>query len=320
MVLPVKEAGLTDWLRGILGTDPKKREAERFLKSDDPAKWDASLRRQIQDPNFASWVQKLTPDPKLRKHVKSLHALATGKVVANVEGSSGKKYDLKKLPGGGVGCTCRDWHYRGSVDKAYKCKHIKAYESGRTKVSTVESNMAAFAKELEALMSEERAAADTEFTNAQGDPDDSQAHSDLLAGEGAHAVREYAGEATEDPDVIAGTNKWAAFSVALMEKTSARLNRNERDSLEAQYAAVGASAAPLAGMASNLVSQGRLIPKGMKPLRYLAGTTAGGAIFSGAIPAVQKRLADSAEDKADERRRRTRISKGLKAYHAGRGA
>lgn len=319
MSSPVKEAGLVDWLRGIFTADPKKREAERFIKSDDPAKWDATLRRQIQDPNFASWVQKLTPDPKLRVHVKSLHDMSQGPVVANIEGSSGKKYDLKKLPGGRLGCTCRDWHYKGSVDPNHKCKHIRAFESGRTKVST-ESSMSAFAKELEALMSEERAAADAEYQSAQGEAEDSQEHGDLLAGEGAHTVQEYAGEATEDPDVIVGTNKWASFNLALMEKLAARLNKAERDNLEAQYAAVGASAAPLAGMASNLLSQGRLIPKGIKPWRYLAGTTAGGAIFSGAIPSVQKRLADAAEDKASERVRRKRISKALAAYHAGRVA
>lgn len=97
-------------------------------------RWDR-LVRWSHSPDF---VRELNihpeSDKKLVLHTLSMHQLRRGKPLGKVKSSTtpGKSYEIRELPRG-VGCTCPDWRYRGSVNPGYSCKHIRAHEEGKAK-------------------------------------------------------------------------------------------------------------------------------------------------------------------------------------------
>ena len=307
-----KEAGLMAWLRGVFAKNPSRGEARDFLEQTGSMKWDTTFASRVKDPQFVQSVIQLSDDPKLKQHVRSMHQLENGQVLANIEGSTGKKYDVKRLPGGKLGCTCNDWRYNGAHQSSYQCKHIRAYKEGKLKVgnSSFDDSMKAFSDTLSKTVGESLYQHDQSWKNVLGDPAATQSEDDLLVGEGAHTGREYTEDANSEPGYVAAS-KWAAFRMEL-EKSAGKLTRDEQDRLDRQYTLIGAASLPAVGMVSNLISRGKPFPAGTKPLRYLAGQTAGGAILAGAIPALRERLKTRAEEQSDERRRQLRISQGLK--------
>lgn len=168
--------GSGNWLRGVVGqltgtSKPQPNTAKKFLASSDPTKWDSMIRNHVGSKRFVKDMLEATDDPTLKQHIVSMYELQHAPVVANIVGSSGKVYDVKKLPDGHLGCTCEDWRYRGSIDPGYKCKHIRAFEDGRTKVATTPfaAQMSSFTRELGNILSQERMNADQSWMNSQGD-------------------------------------------------------------------------------------------------------------------------------------------------------
>lgn len=153
----IKQSPREPWLQitDFFRREPKKQRtiAAQFLASEDKDKWQKLL-PQVQNPEFVRQLGKIKGvDPDLVLHAQSLHVLNKSPVKANIKGSTGKVYDVKKLPGGTLGCTCNDWRYKGSINPGYECKHIRAYKDGKVKVgmNSFSQSLRAFNEELEAI-------------------------------------------------------------------------------------------------------------------------------------------------------------------------
>lgn len=89
--------------------------------------WGA-FEKNMRSPRFvAEVVRHPESDEKLKDYVRANNQyMRSKKVVANVpSSSSGKVHQVKRLPDGRMGCSCKDWQYKGSWSGA-DCKHIKA--------------------------------------------------------------------------------------------------------------------------------------------------------------------------------------------------
>jgi hypothetical protein len=137
-----KIAGIKDWWRSFLdlfkskGQDDKtqRRVDYHFSSKAGPDKWNKFI-RNAQDPKFVEQIAKHDQaDPKLIQHAKSMHDLMKGTTTGKIKSSRlpGRTYEIHKIPGG-LGCTCPDWRYKGSVTPGYECKHIKAHKAGKVK-------------------------------------------------------------------------------------------------------------------------------------------------------------------------------------------
>ena len=79
-------------------------------------------------------------DEKLKKYVKEYGAYVTSRnVVKKVPSltSPSASYEVKKLPSGRLGCGCKDWQFKHSINGT-DCKHIKALKT-MEKVSSEEA-------------------------------------------------------------------------------------------------------------------------------------------------------------------------------------
>jgi hypothetical protein len=131
----------------------KRRAEYHFSPKAGTEKW-KGFPRNASSKEFVKRIQAHPDaDPKLKMHVQSLHDLSKGKTVAKIQSSSGagKKYEVRKLKGGGVGCTCSDWRYKGSVTPGYECKHIRAAKAGLTKAAALNTTTKAFFDEMRAI-------------------------------------------------------------------------------------------------------------------------------------------------------------------------
>lgn len=106
----------------------------------------ADFEDHLHRPEFRKEVFKNTDDKKLKKYTKNVGGVRESKDLhAYVQSSSDKRkdYQIKKLPGGRLGCTCKDWQYIHSV-KNTDCKHIKRYKQylqGKVKESSMDLAM-----------------------------------------------------------------------------------------------------------------------------------------------------------------------------------
>jgi len=146
------------WQKALDFFGGEKRRAKRrteylFSPKAGPDKW-RNLPRNASSSEFVKRV-KAHPDAdaKLKMHVQSMHDLSKGRTVTKIKSSTspGKTYEVKKLPGGGMGCTCNDWRYKGSVNPGYECKHIKAAKAGLTKAAAFNAQTRAFFDEMSAI-------------------------------------------------------------------------------------------------------------------------------------------------------------------------
>ena len=131
----------------------KRRVAYHFSPKAGTEKWQ-KFPRNASSKEFVKRIQEHPQaDDKLKLHVKSLHDLSKGKTLAKVQSTSGagKKYEIKKLSGGGVGCTCNDWRYKGSVTPGYQCKHIRAAKAGLVKAAAMDVQTKAFFDEMRSI-------------------------------------------------------------------------------------------------------------------------------------------------------------------------
>jgi hypothetical protein len=100
--------------------------ADRHFKAESPD-WDAFLKNSKRK-SFVKAVQgDSRADSKLMRHVDRMNRLQTGKTLETVKGRTGT-YEIRRLRGGGLGCTCPDWRYRQSVSDDPECRHIRAYK------------------------------------------------------------------------------------------------------------------------------------------------------------------------------------------------
>jgi hypothetical protein len=128
-------AAFTDEIEKI-SSAASRQVRQHFSKKQKGDKW-GTFGENVKSKDFLSELSKHPKaDKKLIRHAKSLHALHQGSTVGTVPSKSGKgKYEIRRLPSGKLGCTCKDWHYKGTVKPSHKCKHIKAHEDMATKTA-----------------------------------------------------------------------------------------------------------------------------------------------------------------------------------------
>jgi len=136
-----KIAGLGDLWQGFLdlfrSKDEKiqRRVDYHFSPNSSSDKW-RKLVNNAADPKFVkALATHPDADDKLILHAKSMGDLTNAPPVGKVKSSTlpGKSYEIRKLPGGRLGCQCGDWRYKGSINLGYECKHIRAYKAGKDK-------------------------------------------------------------------------------------------------------------------------------------------------------------------------------------------
>lgn len=99
--------------------------------------WNA-FETNLKSPRFAAEVRKSQDaDPKLKDYVTANnHYLRSKKVVLQIPSrTDGQMHSIKELPGGRLGCSCRDWQYKRSW-KGTDCEHIKAAKAGLSKTAS----------------------------------------------------------------------------------------------------------------------------------------------------------------------------------------
>jgi hypothetical protein len=101
---------------------------------------------------------------------------------------------------------------------------------------------------------------------------------------------------------------WIPSFLDEMTKVATALNKKERRRQAFQFGALGAASGPAIAALSNIIQKGKPLPEGVKSVpRWLAGSMAAGALFSGAIPMVRHQLDRSIQAEASARQRRARL-------------
>jgi len=165
-----KEAGIAELWNNLREVLPSVRQAKAdvhaHFKSEDPDRWDKLIDQASKSPEIIRQLKRHpNADPKLVQHTLTMADLRKAKPLGKVHSThdSGSEYEVRKLPGGRLGCTCRDWRFRGSTNADYKCKHIKAYEAGHTKSASFLSSTMSFFDELARINEERRHALDDHY-------------------------------------------------------------------------------------------------------------------------------------------------------------
>ena len=118
-----------------LGDSRNQRRLDYFFSEKaGPDRWDKFL-KGVQSQYFVDRLsENPNADPTLVQHAQALHDLSKGKTLGRVYSSRlpGRSYEVKET-GDGLGCTCPDWKFSGTLNKGYKCKHIRAFEAGQVK-------------------------------------------------------------------------------------------------------------------------------------------------------------------------------------------
>jgi hypothetical protein len=136
----VKIAGFRDlWQRflDIFRTQDQKVQRKvdyQFSPKAGADKW-KKLIKNVRDQKFVDTLAKHPDaDETLIQHAQSMHDLSRGRPVGKILSSRlpGRSYEIRKI-GGGLGCTCPDWRFKGSINPGYECKHIKAHNQGKVK-------------------------------------------------------------------------------------------------------------------------------------------------------------------------------------------
>jgi hypothetical protein len=108
------------------------QKADMHHRSD--AKDWSMFENELNSKGFQKAVTKheLT-DEKLKKYVESYGAyLLSKKVVGKVPSRTGPHHhEIRKIPGGRLGCGCRDWQYKGSWS-GKDCHHIRTLNKEKT--------------------------------------------------------------------------------------------------------------------------------------------------------------------------------------------
>lgn len=79
------------------------------------------------------------------------------------------------------------------------------------------------------------------------------------------------------------------WHVAFMDELE-KIALSDQRKRDLSFAGMGAVAGPVIAGTTNLIQQGRVVPKNLNPGRWLAGAAASGALFSGALPVVRRAI------------------------------
>lgn len=97
--------------------------------------------------------------------------------------------------------------------------------------------------------------------------------------------------------------QWIPSFLDEMEKLAGSLTKDEQRRQALQFGALGTLSGPVVSSAVNYIQRGKMLPAGVKSVpRYVAGSMAGGALISGAIPAVRHALERNMQRQARLRR------------------
>jgi hypothetical protein len=100
---------------------------------------------------------------------------------------------------------------------------------------------------------------------------------------------------------------WPAFLDEVEKIAAATLTQSERNRQAVQFGALGAVSGPIVGAVGNLIQKGRPLPEGVRSVpRWLAGSMATGAIFSGAVPVIRHGMERNIQGEANARARLAR--------------
>ena len=136
-------AGIVRTKLAFVAGTPKMKAlvaADKHLSNPDP-NWN-TFERNLKKKGFQKAIETdPRADEKLKKYVENYGGFLSSKQVSSkiVSRDSGQPYVIKELPGGRLGCSCKNWQYRRSVDGG-DCKHIKALVEGemvKTKTSSL---------------------------------------------------------------------------------------------------------------------------------------------------------------------------------------
>lgn len=104
----------------------------------DKKDWTA-FEKNMRSPRFTSEVLKSTlSDEKLKAYTQANNQYQRSKsVVLQIPSrTTDKMYTIKKLPGGRLGCSCKDWQYKRSWQGS-DCEHVRSAKKGIEKVSSM---------------------------------------------------------------------------------------------------------------------------------------------------------------------------------------
>jgi hypothetical protein len=99
--------------------------------------WKA-FEKNLKSPRFAAEVRRSDgADQKLKDYVTANNEYLRSKnIVMQVPSrEAGRVYNVKELPGGRLGCGCKDWQYKCSW-KGTDCRHVMAAKAGMKKTSS----------------------------------------------------------------------------------------------------------------------------------------------------------------------------------------
>lgn len=93
--------------------------------------WGA-FERNLKDPAFRKeLLNHVGSDKQLKRYTKTMGSYLDSKSIAAVAPSrttKGKEYEIRRLPSGRLGCSCKDWQYHHSVRNS-DCAHVKAVKA-----------------------------------------------------------------------------------------------------------------------------------------------------------------------------------------------
>jgi hypothetical protein len=195
-----KEAGLNDLWAGITSLFGSKKQKKRVQSHQDQPDWDRFVRFSASKDFVKALKKSKKSDDQTIMHAESMHSLRHGNEVGKIQSTSdgGKRYEIRELGKGKLGCTCGDWRYKGSVTPGYECKHIKTYKAGKMKTASFRAKTTAFFDELGKIQDSKRKSADKDYNRYNGRP-----FSNLLT---QHDEPEdyFPPTVTDDPTVIIG--------------------------------------------------------------------------------------------------------------------
>lgn len=185
-----------------------RSDVARHFKAKHPERWDDFIENAATSPSFLKELAaSRSSDDKMVLHATSMAQLANANSVDQVESQRNpeQRYQIKKLPGGRLGCTCNDWRYKGSVRPGYACKHIRAYEGGKMKVGSFGDKTVAFFDELSKIRDADRI--DAEGPQGQEYHDNDRPFSNLLTQDDEPSdYNPHPAQPIDEPEIILGGN------------------------------------------------------------------------------------------------------------------
>jgi hypothetical protein len=109
--------------------------AQAADKTSPKTNWAGVERATKKGPLTESQLKRYALAPEDKKHADTMSTFWAGKEVAKVKStSSRKKYSIRRMSDGRLGCSCPDWRYKRALGGG-SCKHIEGL--GQTKTANL---------------------------------------------------------------------------------------------------------------------------------------------------------------------------------------